>query len=174
MLLNSSCTTDVSVTQKVPAPWLGSHDLLQPCTTALQAAGNSKRGTEPQSRLWSRLRFLQTLAKLMAFFYFFSTEIWLRVNGDEESQLQPGGEEVRAPQNLPFPLTSPASRQPRSRDSLLLCFPPLRRECETLTQVSSLQRSKGWGLPGEPGDGAGGGPREDKSTESGMPVGSSL
>ena len=110
----------------------------------------------------------------MAFFYFFSVEIWLRINGDEESQLQPGGEEVRAPQNPPFPLKTPASRQPRSQDSLLLCFPPLRRECEILMQVSRLQRSEEWDLPGEPGDGVGGGPREDKSTESGMPVDSSL
>lgn len=160
--------------QKVPAPWLGSYDLVQPCTTALQAAGNTKQRAEPQPRLWSWLCFLQRLAKLMAFFYFFFVEIWLCFNGDEESQLQPGGEEVRAPQIPPFPLKTPASRQPRSQDSLLLCFPPLRRECEILTQVSSLQMSKGWDVPGEPGDGAGGGPREDKSTEPGMPVDPSL
>lgn len=33
------------------------------------------------------------------FFFFFSVEIWLCAYGDEEPQLQPGGEEVRAPQN---------------------------------------------------------------------------
>lgn len=70
---------------------------MQPWT-----AGNSEQGAEPQPRLCSGLCFLQNLAKLTAFFIPFSIEIWLCINGDEESQLQPGGEEVRALQ--PFPL----------------------------------------------------------------------
>lgn len=97
---------------------------------------------------------------------FFSVEIWLRVDGDEESQLQPGGEEVRAPRTPPFLLPAPANRQPRSQDSLRLCFPPPPGgECEILTQLSSAQRSKGQVLSGEPGGGVAEGRREDKSPQ---------
>lgn len=93
-------------------------------------------------------------------FHSFPVEIWLRVNGDEESQLQPGGEEVRALQPLPFPLQPPACRT----GSLP---PSSHRGVGNPRAGLTFGNIQEWGLPGEPGNGEGGGPRRTKAQSQG-------
>lgn len=69
-------------------------------------AGNSKQGAQAVLRAW----FPAKPGKADGLFHSLSVEIWLCVNGDEESQLQPGGEEVRAFQPFPLPIQTLACR----------------------------------------------------------------
>lgn len=107
---------------------------------------------------------------LFVHLFFFSVEIRLCAYGDEEPQLQPGGEEVRAPQNPSVPTPNPckpAAPQPGQAISLSVS------SWEGVRNPScKFAKVQGMGPAWRAGDGAGEGPREDKSTESGVPVGS--
>lgn len=147
--------TTTSVTQKVTVPWSGDCDL---------DSWEQRARSRATGQAVLRAGFPAKTGKTEALFYSFSVEIWLCINGDEEPQLQPGGEEVRALQPLPLPI------QPWHAGQVPCLHPLPRGNPEADLTFANI---RGWDMPGDPGNGDSGGPGRTKE-QSGVPVDHSL